>query len=104
MLPRAAARPEWPAEIRIWSKKLFETVVLRADEGRKTNDEGALAAGEGTRAAVLMERFIEQQPLAEYYELYTLQRWLMRLSEAVLPRGPGALRFTGYGLRVMRLC
>ncbi|HEX9374106.1 MAG TPA: hypothetical protein VF897_24045, partial [Roseiflexaceae bacterium] len=50
--------------------------------------DAALAAGAGTRAAVLMERFIELQPLAEYYELYTLQRWLVQLPEAVLHAAP----------------
>ncbi len=50
--------------------------------------DAALAAGEGMRAAVLMERFIERQPLAEYYELYTLQRWLAQLPEVVLHGAP----------------
>jgi LuxR family maltose regulon positive regulatory protein len=50
--------------------------------------DAAMAAGDGTRAAVLMERFIERQPLAEYYELYTLQRWLAQLPQAVLHAAP----------------
>src|SRR5262249_55080043 len=50
--------------------------------------DAALAGGEATRAAALMERFIEQQPLAEYYELYTLQRWLAQLPVTVLDAAP----------------
>lgn len=50
--------------------------------------DAALAAGEGTRAAVLMERFIERQPLVEYYELFTIQRWLAQLPQAVLHAAP----------------
>lgn len=50
--------------------------------------DAALVAGEAAHAAALMERFIERQPLTEYFELYTLQRWLAHLPEDVLHATP----------------
>lgn len=50
--------------------------------------EAALSARDFTRAAMLIERLIDEKQVMEGHELHTLQRWLKQVPEAVMKRHP----------------
>lgn len=50
--------------------------------------EAALSASDFTRAAILIERLIDERQLLEGHELHTLQRWLEQVPQPVMERHP----------------